>query len=152
MCGSLRIPRVESREHLKCSSSKSAVRVLIGLWNPLSSRLGPARPEHRGCVTGTAARIAVQFAGGTKLARWWGSLSTLVPFPRFRVQRTFYLSSSGGGLPGRPRLKPSRDACLIWGQGALGIGSRRAQSVQPRRLSPTRQTSGRVFSRPTVPA
>ena len=49
----------------------------------------------------------------TRLARRWALLSTLVLFPRFAVGSTFYLSSSGGGLPGRHRLKLSRDACLI---------------------------------------
>ena len=39
---------------------------------------------------------------------------TSVPFTDFAYAATLSLSSSGGGLPGRPQTRKSRDACLIF--------------------------------------
>ena len=55
-----------------------------------------------------------------KASKWESGTSvriptTFVPFSIFQHQSTLFLSSSGGGLPRRLRLKLSRDACFAFG-------------------------------------
>ena len=63
------------------------------------------------------------------MARWWVALARRCHSQEVREHLALLTSSSGGGLPGRPLTRKSRDACLI-----LRASCRSPVARQPERI------------------
>jgi hypothetical protein len=145
------------------SPNRSLTSVLPKFPRPSASGLlshQPAVPAHRRRGNSCAPRrwlFSRAKAEGREVpdsgppagvAPWWVSLGTSVPFPWNQRGFTLIASSSGGGLPGRPATRKSRDARLIFGR--VWLGSRGGRTEEPA-FVPAGEMSIAYIGLPTLP-
>jgi hypothetical protein len=109
LCNSVMWVHSLHRQHTQCLQEATATAAGVTLGHVPDSPK-PAREILEKCPVGVKPCPARRYRDGTLV----GASGTDGPFSKIAYRPIFLLSSSGGGLPGRPETRKSPDACLIF--------------------------------------